>query len=224
MSSKPTIGYWNIRGLAAPLRMAMHYTGTDFEDKTYQCGPAPDFDRSAWNNEKHNLGLTYPNLPYYIEGDFKLTQSMPILTYICEKFGQGLLGDNPEERSLIAQVASEFSDYKGALTRICYNSEGKKLVAEGAFDAIVAKLGNTEKFLGANEFMVGNKVTYVDFFVWEQLDQLESILPGTLDKYPQLKGYHQRFRNLPQLESYFKLETKPFNNTSAAIGATVESN
>lgn len=69
-----TLGYWNIRGLADPIRYLLHHVGADFEDKRYEVGPAPKFDESSWLNEKYKLGLDFPNLPYYIDGNLKLTQ------------------------------------------------------------------------------------------------------------------------------------------------------
>jgi glutathione S-transferase len=29
----PTLAYWDVRGLAEPIRLLLLYTGTDFEDK-----------------------------------------------------------------------------------------------------------------------------------------------------------------------------------------------
>ena len=50
----------------------LKYTGTEFEDKLLSCGPAPDFDRSCWFDQKFKLGLDFPNLPYFIDGDIKV--------------------------------------------------------------------------------------------------------------------------------------------------------
>ena len=50
----------------------LKFTGTEFEDKLLSCGPAPDFDRSCWFDQKFKLGLDFPNLPYFIDGDIKV--------------------------------------------------------------------------------------------------------------------------------------------------------
>ncbi|TOF72058.1 hypothetical protein CGJ15_27680, partial [Vibrio parahaemolyticus] len=60
----------------------LEYLGTEYEEKFYNFGPAPDFDRSEWLNEKFKLGLDLPNLPYYIDGDIKITQSHAILRHL----------------------------------------------------------------------------------------------------------------------------------------------
>ncbi|MRA94238.1 hypothetical protein GH868_30405, partial [Bacillus thuringiensis] len=78
-------GYWNIRGLAEPIRLMLHYVGEDFEDKMYNVGPAPDFNRDSWLKKKFKLSLDFPNLPYYIDGDVKITQSSAITMHIARK-------------------------------------------------------------------------------------------------------------------------------------------
>jgi len=67
----------------------------DFEDKQYAAGSGPEFDTSQWTDVKFTLGLDYPNLPYLIDEDFKLTESMAIMKYIAAKWKPELLGANP---------------------------------------------------------------------------------------------------------------------------------
>lgn len=73
----------------------MHYLGVEFEDRMYAAGPAPDFDRSEWLNEKHTLGLDFPNLPYLIDDGIKLTETAAIMKYLCSKWRPELLGADP---------------------------------------------------------------------------------------------------------------------------------
>lgn len=70
----PTIGYWNIRFLVEPIVLTLKQTNQPYQLKKYKVGDAPNYDKSDWLNEKDNLGLEYPNLPYYIDGEIKLTQ------------------------------------------------------------------------------------------------------------------------------------------------------
>jgi glutathione S-transferase len=67
----------------------------DFEDKQYARGPAPEYDASQWTDEKNNLGMDFPNLPYLFDEDYKITESMAIMKYICAKWKPELLGANP---------------------------------------------------------------------------------------------------------------------------------
>lgn len=72
--SSITLGYWKLRGLASPIKYLLAYREVEYTDKLYNIGPAPDFDRSEWLNEKETLGLDFPNLPYLLDGDVKLSQ------------------------------------------------------------------------------------------------------------------------------------------------------
>jgi hypothetical protein len=51
-NSKPILGYWAIRGLAAQIRYMFLYLKVDFEDKVYVLGDAPGYDKSSWLDVK----------------------------------------------------------------------------------------------------------------------------------------------------------------------------
>ncbi len=72
------LGYWIHRGRGQIPRLLLSYTlGAQWEDYTYPYGP-------KWLNEDQNsIGLDFPNLPYLIEGDLKITESSAIERYIC---------------------------------------------------------------------------------------------------------------------------------------------
>jgi glutathione S-transferase len=74
----PTLGYWDIRGRAQPIRFLLKYAGVEFNDKRYEFGPGSTLAqiesiRKYWLTDKSNLGLDFPNLPYYIDGDVKVS-------------------------------------------------------------------------------------------------------------------------------------------------------
>ena len=71
--SKPTLSYWDIRGLAQPIRNLLHYAGVDFVDKTYTGPVIIDKTKpTEWHLEKFTLGLPFPNIPNYFDGDLKV--------------------------------------------------------------------------------------------------------------------------------------------------------
>jgi len=77
MSSKPILGYWDTRALGQPIRYMLKYAGVHFTDKRYQFGEGNSFANwesisKYWAPEKFTLGLDFPNLPYYIDGDIKV--------------------------------------------------------------------------------------------------------------------------------------------------------
>ena len=100
--SVPKFGYWDFQGLGQPIRMLLAYLDLAHKDIVYD-----NTDRKTWVNEiKPNLGLGFPNLPYYIDGDLKITQSMAIIRYIGKK--HGMYGKTDEESAKI-DMLMEFS-------------------------------------------------------------------------------------------------------------------
>ncbi|VDK37176.1 unnamed protein product [Dibothriocephalus latus] len=69
------------------IRLLLKYVGEPFDQVFYEAGPAPDFSREQWLSKKDRLGLDFPNLPYFIDGSLRLTQSSAILEYIADKHG-----------------------------------------------------------------------------------------------------------------------------------------
>lgn len=97
VKTKPFLGYWPIRGRAASIRYLFGYLGVDIIQQVYEQGPAPDFSKAAWFDQKFNLGLDFPNLPFLIDGDVKLTESKAILKYAARKWDKKLLGRDEVE-------------------------------------------------------------------------------------------------------------------------------
>lgn len=55
--SQIVLGYWAIRGLVEPSRMALHYAKTPYTEKMYLQGDGPEYSREEWLSEKQKLGL-----------------------------------------------------------------------------------------------------------------------------------------------------------------------
>ena len=58
-----------------------------------------------WYDQKYKLGLPFSNLPYYIDGDVKLTESKSIMKYIAKKHNPKLLGRDAVEIALADMVS-----------------------------------------------------------------------------------------------------------------------
>ncbi|XP_067683085.1 glutathione S-transferase Mu 5-like [Haliotis asinina] len=213
----PTLGYWAIRGLAQPIRLLLTYGGEEFEDVQYVQGDAPDYSRESWTKVKHTLGLPIPNLPYYIDGDIKLTQSNAILRYIARK--HNLLGDTDQEKANVDVMLDQAMDFRNGIVGLCYSSDYENKKA-AYFEALPAKLEVFQNFLGDKDFFAGSKVTVCDFPIYELLDQTRIMQPGSLDKFPKLLAFLSRFEAIPSIKKYMssdKFIKRPINNKSASF-------
>ena len=120
---KLTLGYWKIRGLAASIRYQLEYSGVDYDMKEYQQGNGPEFSRQDWLDEKQNLGLDFPNLPYMIDGDFSLTETFAIHKYLADKFAPELLGTDAEQQGVVNMLSGVILDIKNGVTGPCYSGD-----------------------------------------------------------------------------------------------------
>jgi glutathione S-transferase len=72
------------------------------------------------------------------------------------------------------------------------------------------------KFIGDNEYVIGDYVTYVDFYWFELLELMNFIMEGKLyEQYPKLHAYHVRFAKLPGVnQAFYSKENQSlgFNN------------
>lgn len=214
----PLLGYWDVRGLGNPIRYLLTHVGVDFEDKLYKCGPPPTFDRSDYLKDKFNLGLDFPNLPYYIDGDVKLTQSGAILRYLATKYG--LNGKNLIDQARIDLLAAQVTDYHMDFVRIVYNPEYNNLKAEYE-KGLPEKLERLTKFLGDRKYVAGDYVTCADFVFFEYLEGQLYFSPNLLKDFPVLEQYHKRILALEGVDKYFKSAKAikyPFNGAPAFFG------
>ena len=108
------------------------------------------------------------------------------------------------------------SDIKSVATGHCYGSGDKNAIIE-----ISNSMEAVQKFLDDKKFIVGDYVTWVDFFVFEQIELFDYISEGAFTKkYPALGAYHERIASLPKFSQYYnsaKFMKKPFNNKISKI-------
>ena len=114
-------------------------------------------------------------------------------------------------------MASIVSDLKGAVTSGCYVEGDRPKLVEKIFMKVPAIV----KFMGSNEYLVGDKITWIDFFFVELLDFMQFLTGSQLFKnYPSLGTYFDRVINQPGLWEFWNSEEcmkNPFNNKIAKI-------
>ncbi|KAM7538983.1 hypothetical protein Aperf_G00000053070 [Anoplocephala perfoliata] len=203
MAMAPVLGYWDIRGLAEMCRLLLRYCGVEFEEKLYVSGPAPEFDRSDWNSKKYTLGLDFPNVPYYIDGDFKLTQSAAILEYIADS--HDMIPTCKKSRAVLHMINDDINDFRNSFGQIVYNPDFKNLLVKFK-ETLPQQFRKYEQYLGDNKWLTGEKINYPDFNLCELLNQLVKLDSTCLDGHSKLKAYLHRFENLPALKDYMASE------------------
>jgi glutathione S-transferase len=207
---KFVLGYWGIRGLAAPARMMLEYASAQYVDVQYGSPAAPDWQKQDKPKLIQQNALI--NLPYVMLGDKLVTQSNAVFAFIGKRLNLNGRGDDNQTAN--DEILCQAKDLRDAVigmvyadSKSKYQTEMKKHLTDGGAITNYTKFEGYLKQRGS-AFFCGNKPCSGDFHVWEMLDQHELMckdlnVPSIIEKYPLLKAYYEKFKALPQLASYF---------------------
>jgi glutathione S-transferase len=109
-SNEVIVGSWPMRGTVGTIRCLLAYCGIPFQNKQYT-------NRKEWfGKDKEQLGFDYPNLPYLIDGNTKLAESVAILHYIPLKAGRReLLGETDDKFIQVEQAFGVVMDTRSEM-------------------------------------------------------------------------------------------------------------
>lgn len=164
------LGYWGVRGRAQVPRLLLAYSGVEFEDHHYT-------DPSKWaGQDKLQLGLNFPNLPYLIDGDYNLTESTAIQSYIIKRWGKNeLLGKDNHDNARLASFLSVFNEIAEGVRGLFFNKDHENAKGE-LLKKYSHKLDELNKYTGQNGFVLGY-LSLADFVVAEDSYYFETVYP-----------------------------------------------
>ena len=81
------------------------------------------------------------------------------------------------------------------------------------------KLHEFNRFLGPNPWFAGDNITFVDFSIYEWLEQARILAPNVVGEFKSIQEFLERFEQLPKIKEYMESERflkRPFNMLHAA--------
>jgi len=134
----------------------------------------------------------FGQLPVLYDGDFQIAQSNAILRHVARK--HGLYGKDETEATQIDMINDTQEDLRLAYLKLIYQQYDTE--KENFIKSLPDKLTPLEKVLGKNHggagFFVGSKASFVDYTLFDLLDNLSILAPHSLDAFPLLKAFHGR--------------------------------
>jgi len=216
-SSNLILGYWDIRGLAEPIRALLAYLELPYENKKIA-----SFDQ--WKSEKESAQYNFPNLPYLVDGEKTITEAEAIEAYICLKANRPEMIGKEQDRVEFIQLRGVIADFNTGITNVCYQcktNEDLKAAGEATMKVFRRKLDDLNKILEKKEWLLGY-ITYLDFRLAELIERFSQMDAevGTeiTTKHDALLAHSKRVLELPGVKEYRasdRFQARPHNGQFA---------
>jgi len=143
-----TFGYWAPRGKGELVRLILEYTGVKYHDKFYS-SPAEWFGA-----DRDTLGFDFPNLPYFIDGDTKITETNALIVHTVLKADRpDLLGTRNIQKVKKAMLEGIWEDLWKDFTGLIFNKEFATIRDKTVTEKIHPRLEALQKFLGEKKLL-----------------------------------------------------------------------
>ena len=182
--------------------MLLTHLELPFDNVMYETGDPPTYDKTCWLSKKNTLGLDFPNLPYFIDEDIRISESYGILKFICRKYKPEYLGNTVEERATIEMLMEVAGDMKRRMTRTCYSSAFASLKSDADL-FVKGKLESLARWLAPRTWAVSERPTLADFDLFESLSFANIFYPGGIAAVSDVFArYFQQVRTLKHIAEF----------------------
>jgi glutathione S-transferase len=197
--------YFNIRGLAEPIRLLFHYAQVKFEDNRIEPENWPGLKQS----------FPWSQLPVLELGNgVVISQSLAINRFLAKRFN--LAGETDLEAAQCDELVDALKDVHNVLRpAINEKDESKKhemkvKIAQEVVPNFFAKIGAILEKNGGKYF-VGKNLTWADLFYYNSLSQWDDFLDGQdiMENNPTIAAYLDGIFKIPQIKSY--IAKRPFS-------------
>ena len=147
-----------------------------------------------------------------------MTQTFAILRHLGRK--HNLTGNTEKELIDISLIEEVVRDLAYGFARVAYNENCETLKPD-YLKNLPTQLKQVADFLKNRKYAAGDRLTYVDFWVYEGLVKFQVLTPELVAPLPVLKQYIDRIEALPAIAAYkAKQEPKLFNGPMAKWNGT----
>lgn len=190
------LSYFNIRGLAEPIRLLLIDNEIPFEDD--------QFEREKWAALKPSTPLG--QVPILYHNSVPLAQSGAILRHLARK--HGFYGSDLNEAAYIDMFYESVIDARRKYQEFIYRDAETR---ENFIANIKVELKKIEDLctkhkcfppLKSGGYICGSKMSYADYVFFEFLDALVTLDATILDTLAHVKNYYKEVSARPNLAKY----------------------
>jgi glutathione S-transferase len=188
----PKLVYFAVRGRSQSLRYLVRDLDIPLEEE--------HVDFSKWPSVKPTT--PFGQLPVLHDGELQIAQSNAILRYFARK--HGLYGKNDVEAVTIDMLNDTQEDFRLGYLKLIYQQYDQE--KDNYIKALPEKLAVFETHLKKNHngqgFFVGDKISFIDYQMFDILDNHLLLAPHSLDAFPALKAFHGRIAAHDKIAKY----------------------
>jgi len=187
-----TLTYFAVRGRCGAMRIMLADQGQEWKEIVVS------FD--DWMKGDLKARCVFGQLPIFEDGGLSLNQSNAILRYLGRK--HGAYGKDVREAALIDMMNDGVEDLRMKYLKLIYQ-EYETGKAEYIKD-LPNSLDKFEAFMAKNKsgFLVGDKISYADYNLFELLLNHLVLCPTCLDTFPTLKGFVKKMSARPKIKTF----------------------
>jgi len=200
MAPQYKLSYFDVRGLAEPIRLIFAVKGIEYEDNR--------IEREAWPEQKSNT--PWGSLPVLHEGDKVLAQSQSIQRYLGKKYN--LAGDSDFEAAKCDEMVEAMTDVRTAYfkafmeTDEAKKAEGLKIHKTETFPKYLQKCNDILQKNGT--YFVGKRLSYADLNIASYLQIFSESLEGLLTAFPLVKAHQDTVFNTAGIKEWIAKRPK----------------
>ncbi|XP_029440758.1 hematopoietic prostaglandin D synthase [Rhinatrema bivittatum] len=185
--------YFNLRGRAEIARYIFAFSGIKYEDNRLQ--------RADWLTIKSTI--PFEKIPILEVDGIILHQSLAIGRFLAKE--TGLAGKTHLEQAQVDAIVDSIDDFISLFPWGEEDEDAKRAIQNNLFSNLApGLLRNLEKYLGENEWFVGNSVTWADFYWDVSSSTLIVLKPDFAQNYPKLLALKDRVQALPGISEWIK--------------------
>jgi len=195
--SVPKLYYFDIRGLAEPIRLCFAQAGVKFDDVRIKYEDWPSYKAK----------MPFGQCPVLEEDGRQLSQSMAILRYVGRK--HGLEADDEWDRAVGDELSTSWLDMYTRSANAW--AEPDKEMKKQKFGQVVEEFIKPrlryfdDHFAKSKSgFLVGDKVTWCDFFVYNMMTMIRDFLKVSITSFENLEKFVNTIDDLPKVKEWHK--------------------
>ena len=219
MKSKYQLHYWpSIPGRGEFVRLALEYAGIPYVDVARLPEAAGGGEEALYESLDRAHPRTIPFAPPYLKaGKLVIAQTANILLFLGRRHGlapqgeAGWLWTHQLQLTITDFVAEVHDTHHPISVGEYYEDQKAESIAyskDFRAERIPKFLGYFERVLGGRDFMVEDRLTYVDLSMFQLIQGLRFAFPKTMKRieadYPGLVALHDRVAARPNIAAYLK--------------------